>query len=89
MQFNFLRQDVQSGSGLPEGAQLSQRMDWRIFEDSLKTEARFFSRMARAATARRLSTREDADPGTKFQVTSGPFNLTTNCECRCIPTTQR
>jgi hypothetical protein len=58
-------------------------MDWRIFEDSLKTEARFFSRTAANDLTSifdsigELQTRDgrplvvDAGPGTNFHTLSG------------------
>jgi hypothetical protein len=69
-----------------------QRMDWRSFENSLKTEARFFNRTAANHLTSifdgigDLQTRDgrplvvDAGPGTDFHtfIALGSFNLTTN-----------
>ena len=79
---------------------MTHRMDWRSFENSLKTEARFFSRTAVNHLTSifdgidHLHTREgrplvvDAGPGTNFQTLyrARIFQSDDKFECKCIPT---
>jgi hypothetical protein len=73
-------------------------MDWRIFETSLKTEARIFNGMQVNDltpifdSIGALQSRDgyplvvDAGPETNFHISYQVFQSDDNFECKCIPT---